>query len=66
MQSKAQLVAVENHGSICLVRPCTDAAREWLVEHTDGQWWGGALAVEPRYLDDLLDGLHGDLDEVQA
>ena len=53
---------VENHGSICLVRPATDAAREWLAEHTDGQWFGDALAVEPRYVVDLLDGLSRDLD----
>lgn len=49
---------VEHHGSVSLVRPQTDAAREWLQEHTDGQWLGSALAVEPRYLDDLLAGAY--------
>lgn len=52
---KADLT-VEHHGSVTLVRPETDAAREWLEEHTDGLWHCGALAVEPRYLDDLLAG----------
>ena len=56
-----QHVTVEDHGSIYLVRPETDAAREWLTEHTDGQWFGNALAVEPRYVVDLLDGLANDL-----
>lgn len=48
---------VENHGSIALVRPLTADARTWLEEHTDGQWFGGALVVEPRYLDGLVAGL---------
>lgn len=57
---------VENHGSLYLVRPATDAAREWLEEHTDGQWFGGALVVEPRYVVDLLDGMADELNGAQA
>jgi hypothetical protein len=45
------------HGSIIMVRPRTAEAREWLAEHTDGQWWGGALAVEPRYFEPLAEGI---------
>jgi len=52
---------VECHGSIYLVRPATDAARKWLREHTDGRWFGDALAVAPRYVIDLVDGLSADL-----
>ena len=48
---------VEDHGSLCLVRPLEDWAEEWLKENTDGTWWCGALVVEPRYVDDLLNGL---------
>ena len=51
---------VENHGSIVLIRPTTDSARTWLVDHTDGQWFGGALAVEPRFVADLVEGLQAD------
>lgn len=40
-------------GSLTLVTPQNDAAREHLTEHTDGLWFGGALAVEPRYAPDL-------------
>jgi hypothetical protein len=53
-------VQVENHGSIVLVRPLSDEAASWLHENTDGTWWGGALAGEPRYVDDLLEGMLGD------
>jgi hypothetical protein len=48
---------VEDHGSIALVRPLTLDARAWLEEHTDGQWFGGALVVEPRYLAQLVSAL---------
>lgn len=44
-------VTVENHGSLVLFRPHTDAARTWVEDHVDdgAQWFGGALVVEPRY-----------------
>lgn len=48
---------VENHGSVLLVRPLTDTAREWLKTNTDGTWFGGALAVEPRYACNLVAGM---------
>lgn len=49
---------VEYHGSVTLVRPYTWHAREFLNTRVfDAQWFGGALAVEPRYLDSLLDGM---------
>lgn len=51
---------IENHGSLFLVRPHSIDAKAWLVEHTDGQWFGGALAVEPRYIAGLAEGLIGD------
>lgn len=48
---------LEQHGSITLVRPLTDEATQWLVEHTDGSWFGNALAVEPRYIPNLVEGM---------
>jgi len=48
---------IENHGSIWLVRPMTTTCREWLEENTEGMWFGGALAVEPRYVADLVAGM---------
>lgn len=50
-------VIIENHGSIILFRPMTPSADQWLHEHTEGMWFGGALAVEPRYAMDLATGL---------
>lgn len=50
-------VSVENHGSIMLVQPHTPGADTWLRENTDGQWYSGALVVEPRYIDTLIDGM---------
>lgn len=53
------LVSVEDHGSIILLRPRTTAARVWLEDRTeDGAvWYRGALAVEPRYVDPILAGM---------
>ncbi len=50
---------VENHGSLCLVRPVTDAARDWIRDNVqeDAQYLGLALAVEPRYIGALVDGM---------
>ncbi len=61
--SGAQLDATfENCGSLWLVRPLTDAAREWIDENVDpdAQWLGGALAVEHRYVQGILEGMQLD------
>ena len=56
-------VALEHHGTITLVRPMTPEAKTWLKENTgpESTWWGGALAVEPRYVANLVEGLMTDL-----
>jgi hypothetical protein len=51
------MFSVEDHGTITLVRPHTADVEAWLREHTDGQWFGNALVVEPRYVNDLCQGL---------
>lgn len=50
---------VANHGSIALVTPQTAAARAWVDEHLpeDHLTFGGGVVVEPRYLDDILEGI---------
>lgn len=54
-------VRIENQAaSVCLARPLTEPGKRWLEEHTDGQWFGGALAVEPRFVANLVDGMIGD------
>lgn len=57
---------VDGHGSVVLVRPLTAAATAWLKEHTDGTWFGGALAVEPRYVLNLVAGMREDGFTVEA
>jgi hypothetical protein len=51
------MFSVEDHGTIVLIRPHTVDVADWLVEHTEGQWWGLALAVEPRYVGPLVTAL---------
>lgn len=51
---------ITNCGSIALVTPLHREAAVWLEEHTDGLWHGGGLAVEPRYLGDLIEGIEGE------
>lgn len=52
-------IAVENHGSLLLVEPLTEAAADWIEQNVqdEAQFWGHKLVVEPRYLHDLLYGI---------
>jgi hypothetical protein len=47
---------VSNHGTIYMLRPLNDAARQHLTENVgeEAQWLGGALAVEHRYIEQLV------------
>lgn len=55
---------VESHGSIFLLRPRNDAARSWIDDnlYTDEdnrpQWFGDAVAIEHRYIDDIVIGIN--------
>jgi len=50
---------IENHGTIVLVRPLTPDVKTWLEENVEeaAMWYGGALVVEPRYVEALIEGL---------
>jgi len=55
----------QNEGSLVLLRPMNHAAKQWLIDNVgtpadEVQWFGGALVVEPRYLNDLVDGARAD------
>ena len=58
---------IRNEGSIVLLKPISDAAREWVSEHIpeDAQEWAGAVVVEPRYIADILAGIQDSGLEVQ-
>lgn len=53
----------ENHGSVVIVRPLSQAAKDWLAEYVDQdgfQPYRDAVVVEPRFVDDLLTGMQKD------
>lgn len=51
-----------NHGSITVLTPLTDAAKEWIDEHlpAETQFFGHGACIEPRYAGDILRGLQDD------
>ena len=53
---------VSGGGTVYLLRPLTDAAREWVAEHIpeDAQYLGDAVAVEHRYIADIVSGIRND------
>jgi hypothetical protein len=53
---------VDGGGSVYLLRPLTPAAREWVDEHIsqDAQRLGNAVAVEHRYIEDIVAGVQRD------
>jgi hypothetical protein len=54
---------VEDHGSICLIHPLTEEAREWLEENCrpePWQWLGGAMAADARFIARIAEGLVAD------
>lgn len=55
-------LTIENHGSIFLLRPHTEAGQEWLDENIgdDAQMLGNAIAVEHRYIEAIAIGAIAD------
>ena len=53
---------VNDQGSIVLLMPENDNARVWIDQNIgdDITWWGGAVAIEHRYADDILTGIQRD------
>lgn len=49
-------------GSIVLCTPITDEGRAWIEAHVSSEstWYGDALVVEPRYIDNLVAGAQAD------
>ena len=58
---------VENHGTIFLLQPLTPAANSWIEENLpeDAQRLGAAVAVEHRFITDIVRGAIADGLEVQ-
>jgi hypothetical protein len=57
-------ICFRHEGSIILAAAITDAGKAWLAENCphdeDHQYFGKALVVEPRYLDNLIQGMQND------
>jgi len=56
-------IRVENHGSVVLLRPLSDAGKEWLeanVINEETQRWGEAVVAEPRYVANVVEGMQAD------
>jgi hypothetical protein len=53
---------LHDHGSIVVLVPRSAAAAEWRAEHLpeDAMEWAGGVAIERRYVPDILDGIAGD------
>lgn len=60
--------SISNHGSISLLQPLTKRARSWIAERVadEPQWFGGALVVEWRYAEPLVEALARDGMEVRV
>lgn len=48
--------------TVYLIVPASDVAKDWLKEHVDenAMWHGNGVAVEHRYVDDILLGMAED------
>ncbi len=53
---------IVNHGTLYLLYPNTRRAKQWVKENLpqDHVKYADASVVEPRYIDDILDGIRGD------
>src|SRR5207248_667763 len=54
---------VTYHGTITTITPLSDACREWVEENVEIEPWqrfGNAIAVEPRYVEQLAEAMIGE------
>jgi len=57
----ADIAVYYDGGTIALVTPLSDEAKAWVEDNIrDALWFGRGIAVEPRYLNNLLEGMCGD------
>ncbi len=52
-------ITFENHGSIVLIRGLSEAGQAWLDENVgddETQYFGNAIAAEPRYVEAIMHG----------
>lgn len=51
-----------DHGSIVILIPASEDARYWVDDNLDpdAMWFGKGVAIEPRYVADIIDGITAD------
>lgn len=49
-----QHIEINDHGTVVILRPISDAVRDWLEEHVGGPEPGGVYTCEPRMAQDIL------------
>lgn len=62
---KARII---NGGSVCLFQPLDAEAKRWVADTapSDAQFLGSSMAVEPRYVDGVIDAFEAEGGEVVA
>ena len=56
-------VNVENLGSVCILQPLSAAGKAWTDKNLAVEPWqmiGGGISIEPRMVQDIVDGMEGD------
>lgn len=55
-------IKFSNHGSICVLNGISHIGANWLDQNLaqDSQRWAGGYVVEPRYVDDIIEGAQSD------
>lgn len=61
-------MSFQNHGTIWLMVPQSEQAREWIEEHIpeDAMGFGDAVVIEHRFVGDIIEGCVNDGLEVSA
>lgn len=63
MTTTATDFRVENHGSVFILYAESNEAKQWVADHIpeDAPTWGpNGIAVEARYIQDIVDGARYD------
>ena len=56
-----QHVEINDHGTVVILRPISDAGREWFAAHVGEPEPGGVYTCEPRMARDILQAAARDL-----
>jgi hypothetical protein len=61
MSEEWRHIEIHDHGTVVILRPISDAARDWLVEHVGEPGSGGVYTCEPRMARDILQAAAAEL-----